>query len=349
MKGQALRPTALGWSLLAIALALASTAWWQPEPHGVLLAVGVLAAAWIAWILVPRRLARIDGRWLLPPRIHALEDVTIGLRLAAPGGCPPLQIVAEDPGNQDQITVCSLGGLDEAQTRIAWPVRFPRRGRVTLAPALAACEQPFGLLRGLRAVTTATDAVVLPALGQLERGLQTQLQRWLDEGPVSDEVGDEEIDHLRRYRAGDPLRQIHWRASARARNLVVTERRAAACRRLGIVLDNGVRHGHSSRRLERLISIAATLVVELDNAGWQIGLYGPFVNDGPILADPLRMLEALALAESQTPVDLNQCIPGDRASVVLTTRSDCQIDDHLRAFVLTLDDAEAVVHPPRHR
>ena len=167
-------------------------------------------------------------------------------------------------------------GLDQAPTRVAWSVRFPQRGRIELPSPRGQCEQPFGLLRAAAPIGEPASILVLPALGKIESGLRSQLQRWLDQGPASDETGDDEIDHLRAYRPGDPPRRIHWRATARSRSLVVSERRASACRRLALVLDTATTHGRTGRRLERLISIAATLAVELQASGWHLTLGGRF-------------------------------------------------------------------------
>jgi uncharacterized protein (DUF58 family) len=106
--------------------------------------------------------------------------------------------------------------------------------------------------------------------------------------------GDEEFNMLRAYRAGDPPRQIAWKALAREQDLLTKEFSAMASSELWIDWDDA-----RAADVEARLSILAHWVLQADGFGQAYGLRLPGVR---IPADRgeaqrARCLEALALFE----------------------------------------------------
>lgn len=341
----------LGWMMLYVAAALVFLRWFLPLrlPGALLALAAALGAALViaAW-RAPRLLARISARWSVQGSVHALEEATVGAvlsaRAGAMGGTGPFTLEAWNPTTRRPDSVLRLRGLGTQEVRPSWTVRFPRRGTVRLPPLVARSDQPFGMLSAARAVSEETEVLVLPALGSCKKELQARLRAWLEtHAAVTAELGDDELAQLRDYRAGDAPHSIHWRASARARRLLVAERHALGCRRLAVVLDTASPAGDGSR-FERLVCAAATLVHELPRQGWNVTLHGTFAPRGLHGASE-RLLEALALVVvDQRPVA--EFIPPGVPSLVLSLDQLPALDLEPRPLALSLAEAESLVHIP---
>jgi len=340
--------TAQGWILLTVSLGLfaLALAGERQQPLLAWLALSVLVAFVVAALLLPRRLRRIQGRWLLPGNVHAGSETTIGARLFADAGSAPLILRAWNPSHRRCEPIAPLPGLHAAPTRVAWVQRFHRRGRCELPPLEASGEQPFGLLRGRIAIGDGEQLLVLPALGRMQDELQQELRHWLDDQLSGEDPGDDEIAYLRPYRPGDPRRRIHWRASARAQQLLVTERQAPSSRSLAIVLDTGDRQ-RRSRRVERLIACAATLVDHLDRFGWHLRLHGSFAPSGGMRGDRDFLLECLALIEAGGSEQLARYIPDAYPTLVLALDEQRAPEPAPRLKILTLARSEELIVLPR--
>lgn len=343
-----LRPTLLGWLVLAEGAVLVSTLAWpaQSRPLGAVLGLGLIAAIGVSLLAAPRRLRALRAEWLPPEAPVAGEECLLGARLSADGGSGPFTVEAHDPQKLARTAVGTVPGLEAAPARLTWTARFPRRGVHWLPPLLAASEQPFGLIVAGREISTGLDVVVLPPVGLLKRDLRDRLDRWLEALVIGNEPGDDELSHLRGYRPGDPPHRVHWRASARARRLLVAERVAPAARRIAIVLDTD-RQLVTPRRLDRLASIAATFIDHLLRRGWEVSLHGRFAQSG-VAGDRQRLFETLALVEagpSEPP--LGECIPEGRPCLVLAGRPVELGPLRSRPLVLTLDECEELVRLPK--
>jgi uncharacterized protein (DUF58 family) len=104
--------------------------------------------------------------------------------------------------------------------RVAYDCRYERRGERAIGPATVTVGDALGLFeRDFRAATR-TDALVDPPV----RGLSGDARRVLVGGSEGGTVDDRgEFDALREYVSGDPLRDVHWKSSAKRDEFVVTE------------------------------------------------------------------------------------------------------------------------------
>jgi uncharacterized protein (DUF58 family) len=103
--------------------------------------------------------------------------------------------------------------------RIEYDCRLDERGEHVLGPATVTIEDALGLFsREFRSART-TDVLVYPPVRPLSDRAGRDLLAG-EEAPIDDRG---EFDSLREYVPGDPLRDVHWKASAKREAFVVTE------------------------------------------------------------------------------------------------------------------------------
>ena len=344
------RLTPIGWLVLGEAAVLLSSRFWParaiPEPTTVALGVAMLAAVVAAWWLAPRQLRGIEAQWLISPRVPAGEEVSVGALLRVRHGLPPCSIDAFDSVSRKIVQAVRLRALGVGSVRPAWSARFPRRGVLHLPPLRVRTSQPFGVVEVEQELGAGCEIVVLPSVGQLRRALRDRLDAWLSELIPTTADGSDEIDCLRDYRPGDPLRAVHWRASARHATLLVAKRRDPACRRLAIVLDTATAGPTAidGRSFEKLVVATASLAAACVQRGWQVSVHGGFAPHG-ISGDLPHLLEALALA-GQDGTPLADCIPAQAAVAVLTARPGAVPHGERPPLVLPLADLDDLFRLP---
>ena len=176
-----------------------------------------------------------------------------------------------------------LAGTGGASTRLIWATRFTRRGINNLPELWAEHARPFGMIKGAEFnVAQQDDILVLPSIGQIRSDKIDEIVSWIDEGHHAQDPGQDEVAQLRPYRWGDSMRTVHWRASARMRNILVTERHAPHAHKITICLDNYGPSDRRSSRFERLICATATLIDYFTEQGWQVQLIGPWIASGGV-------------------------------------------------------------------
>ncbi len=204
-----------------------------------------------------------------------------------------------------------------------WPLR---RGMLHFDRVIVSSSFPFGIVRRVIELAEPDDALVYPRLFRMNR---RTLHR-LSETPISGKKhlerggGHEEFFGLRDYRAGDSLKTIDWKRSARTGDLVTREMTQPSPPIIMIVLDlselpppskpTAARRrrwwfGKSSEGLvdpfdenERAVSLTASLVCDAHFNGYQTGL---IVLGAECMAFPVhhslphrtKMLESLAMLD----------------------------------------------------
>ena len=230
------RLTRRGGALVAVGVLLLAVSLWFDLRDVMLLAfVGIampLAAAVFVLVRTPRLAVT---RTFAPPVVPAGGWTRVSLvvknrgrrtfdgahwRDTTPDGiqAPPEAIL---PGIGPYESVLPSG---DDTVRLEYRVRMPRRGVPSIGPLRVAVFDPFGLARIDRDVGTGHELVVTPRVTVLDAALGSAasidgvvhgLQRRTH--PNSDEL------IAREYRYGDPLRRVHWAATARRGELMVRE------------------------------------------------------------------------------------------------------------------------------
>lgn len=125
-------------------------------------------------------------------------------------------------------------------SRYEYHLRSAQRGQFLIGPVTAKFLDPFGLALHRRPLgdgdqlTVTPAAVVLPPAGLVgARGNDGSSPSKARANPSNDDV------MTREYRHGDPMRRVHWAATARHGALMVRQEEAAATPEATILLDHG--------------------------------------------------------------------------------------------------------------
>jgi uncharacterized protein (DUF58 family) len=168
-------------------------------------------------------------------------------------------------------------------TNIEYRMEPPRRGIFSIDPLLVDFADPFSLVTGQLVVGTRHELVVTPAVVVLpdtgqsiaaDEGSARALQRRAS--------GGEDDLMTREYRSGDPLRRVHWRASAHHGELMVRQEEQRSHAEARILLDTR-RGGYRDRErptpdepesvaFEWALAFAAALTLRLRDSGFTVQL-----------------------------------------------------------------------------
>jgi uncharacterized protein (DUF58 family) len=254
-----------------------------------LIVIAGVAGLWNRWALV--RLSY--ERTLNQQRAFPDDEVELTIRITNRKALPlaQVQILDQFPAEvQLQHVKTSARSAYSVQTlnrqtslrwyeSVVWryTLRCPQRGAYRIGPVEITSGDPFGLYR-----THAT----LPAIARLlvyPRPLSLHELRLPAHNPLGDiRAGLLLRDPLRvvgvrDYAPGDPLKDVHWAATARTGSLQTRIYEPTTSYALAIFLDLDTfeyyYEGIDPAQVERMISAATTLAQEGLDAGYAVGLY----------------------------------------------------------------------------
>ncbi|WP_256408091.1 DUF58 domain-containing protein [Halorubrum rutilum] len=247
------------------------------------------------------QLARIDEPAVdrtLPPEGFVGEggEVRLAFEGRDAGGLSPTYVADVDDALDD-----GLAGPDEpVRTSVGdapatYRVDYLRRGERRFGPVTVTASDVFGLFEREAVVEAFDETLTYPACREIPARLRRSLY-------ADDAVGAsrrrEEFDRLREYTRGDPLRDVHWAATAKHDELVVKAFAARTERgRVAIAGETaGDREGAAGRDstggrggaadrdpADALASAAASLALALLDDGVPVDLTLP---GGEVSADP---------------------------------------------------------------
>lgn len=194
------------------------------------------------------------------------------------------------------------------RARVRTSPRFPERGRFDHVRVALETSFPFGLFVGRSLVELPVDLLVLPRLGRL-----SPLEARLTAGGATDDAprgrrGQGEFYALREWRAGEHLRGIAWKLSARRGRLLTRELTREDRPEVELVLSTWTltppTHPRRLVSFERAVSLTATLAEHVLRRGQRVTLIlaGPETRRfAPARgrADLLPLLAALAEVDCQ--------------------------------------------------
>jgi uncharacterized protein (DUF58 family) len=175
-------------------------------------------------------------------------------------------------------------------TGMAIPVTTRRRGIARCGRLEVFTRYPIGLFHAWSYVDFGLSVIVYPKPDPFAGTPPFHSTNESQEGiPIA---GDEDFNMLRAYRAGDPPRQIAWKALAREQGLLTKEFSATASSELWLDFDEA-----RAADLESRLSILAHWVLQAEAFGQSYGLRIPGASIAPNRGDlhRARCLEALAL------------------------------------------------------
>lgn len=164
------------------------------------------------------------------------------------------------------------GGFIQSGGRFSLPAHGRHRYTCTLTPVHRGYlnftsvrflkPDPLGLVYSASEIRLRERLLVFPRHVNLGKLNLPGSRKYQPQGRVmSTSVGDsEEFLSLREYRAGDPLKKIHWKSFARLNIPVIKEYHDEYCVRQGLILDTWNRSG-DSRLFEDAVSAAASFAI----------------------------------------------------------------------------------------
>jgi uncharacterized protein (DUF58 family) len=317
------RLTQEGWYWLFAACALLTTGLFKGINLITLLGC-LMLVAWGLGILTSRKVLRhLRGRRFVEEPVFAGRPFVLEVEVQNLRPWTQAALVLED-GDPDERLRWPVPLLEaRASRRLHRAIVCRRRGKGVIGPLTAATGLPFGLVRRTQTLVPPQEVMVLPALGRLHRG---RLRRWLAQTALTlgraaqqarrHPAAQAEVHGLRPFRSGDSPRWIHWRTTARKRELMVREFEERPTDNLIVVVDPGMRSAAPEARnrrqaeaLEDVISLAATICWEwCRQAGdWLVlavaGSEPAVLGGGTRRELALEMLRVLAVLERDGPTD----------------------------------------------
>ncbi|MCL2516468.1 MAG: DUF58 domain-containing protein [Microbacteriaceae bacterium] len=163
-------------------------------------------------------------------------------------------------------------GAETATLR--YTARPRRRGAYLLGPVRVFRTDPFGLARCGYAVGESKVLLVTPRIVELGRGGADEARGEGDDPelvrhaiPSADEVIP------RDYRAGDPLRRVQWRATARTGRLMVRQEEQRSSPESAVLLDTMTTRSAAPEVFDRAVELVASLGSHLLELGYLVDLH----------------------------------------------------------------------------
>lgn len=255
---------------------------------GFVLTFTLASMAGVAMLHTWRNLAHLKLRPGRCDPVFAGETAYFSITVETPSRTR-FSIAARQRGDEPIYADVSTDGV----TVLALPVASPRRGLVRCRRVEVFTRYPVGLFHAWSYVDFGLTLLVYPRPDPMAGTPPAQSKSLTEEGiPVP---GDEEFNMLRAYRAGDPPRQIAWKALAREQGLLTKEFSAMASSELWLDWEEA-RGADTEARL----SVLAHWVLQADGFGQSYGLRlpGNAIEPSRGEAHRARCLEALALFEA---------------------------------------------------
>lgn len=191
-----------------------------------------------------------------------------------------------------------------AKIRLEWAFKVARRGRLSVQLRSTGSLFPFGFLHKVVASDLARQVLVWPAV--VDYRLHLTAADWRlapNQGEVNRAGHGGDLLALRRYAPGDSPRIVHWKASARTRQLLVRQFAAEGHEGYALHVDSDAELWPRPEQFELALGLAATLAEDLYK---QERLRSVSIDDEPPqavrrLRDVESFLDRLALLERKQP------------------------------------------------
>jgi uncharacterized protein (DUF58 family) len=196
-----------------------------------------------------------------PDRVMRGEDSQVALTITNASRLFGASLVARDavrPGGTVPVPLVRL--RPGRATRVAYPVPTARRGVIVVGPLQIARRDPLALVSVVRRYGDTVKVWVRPRVHPIAAvpvGLSRSMDGRIDRVPY----GSITFAALREYVAGDDLRRVHWRTSARVGELMVRENVDTSLPRIVVLLDDRARAHSEESTFEDACEAAASVIV----------------------------------------------------------------------------------------
>src|SRR6266508_4555564 len=278
LRSRIFTPRALGFAGAGVALYLAGRLTGASELY--MLAVAALLLPLGGFVIVRWGTYRLGcTRSLRPVRTAVGGRISVTVRLRNLGRLETGVLLLEDRlpyqlGPPARFVVPGIAGDD--RELLNYEINAGARGRYTVGPLAVRLSDPFGLAQVTSELAGTSEVVVHPKVeslappslgGELASAASTKVRHLFSQG--------DEFYTTRDYRAGDDLRKVHWRSSAKRGQLMIRQEERPWQARALIALDlrRGAHRGQGGQAsFERMVSIAASIAVRLGASGYELGM-----------------------------------------------------------------------------
>jgi uncharacterized protein (DUF58 family) len=304
-RGHRILPTIPGLVLIGLSFGIGTAAYNSPSNILFITLSLLLACLILSGVLSWLNLRGVRWRLRVAPPLRVGHDMVIALELrntkrflptyglwfefAARSAAPAAEQRAESTVTGRGIDVrATLAKADAAEargrgvlpgrldpggeSRVEWVLKPDRRGLLRVELAGVGSLFPFGFLRKEIGTGLSAETLVWPAPVEYRRHPAAGPRRSLGGERVARAGTGGDLLALRRYTAGDSHRLIHWKASARTRQLLVRQFSAENAEGFSLWLRTDAGMWTNAEQFELLISFVATLAEDFFRAGRLIGV-----------------------------------------------------------------------------
>ena len=284
-------PTRQGWSTLLAGIASIVLGRLFGLIEMYVVGTALLAAFGLALLIVNRPLPRLAVRRVArPATVGVGEAARVDIQVANHSSVRSPKLTLWEPVGDKGGAPMQLAPLGSGEAvSAAYRVPTSRRGIVHTGPLRAERFDPLGLARRSSWLAGAGEVLVVPqqltlafptagSAGRL--GEHLRMKSYGQSGT--------EFHSQREYIAGDDLRRINWKSSARSTTLIVRETALEGIQRCTVVLDTQA-EGYDHDGFERAVIAAASVVAAASAASIAGRLVAPGLDlRGPDVA-PLSL------------------------------------------------------------
>ncbi|MFT4548732.1 MAG: hypothetical protein ACI8XO_004957 [Verrucomicrobiales bacterium] len=219
--------TARGGTFLGASLVCLIVGTLFGERAGVHLGIFGLLVLGIAWAAAYFNLVGLEFHRELPAHAFAQEDFSVRLKVTnSKRRLDSFAINVEDsmlPFSNRGLSATWVRSLGSSE--LSFSTRVPRRGVVNRSSLVVESTFPFGLFRTGRKISVPISLTIFPKPvipRALEEAEDSDMLEGMSRGtPTRDPSGD--FRAIREFQSGDPMKAVHWHATARAGKVMVRE------------------------------------------------------------------------------------------------------------------------------
>lgn len=271
----------------------------------ILLAIPVVSFLWLVLVYLGRKL-HLSRKITL--KIEEDDYLEIILEVKNKSILPVSDVVLEDflscaPAAERQRSIMLDFLMPGSTNKLAYRCLCSQRGRYDLGPLTAYFFDPLGLFYFKEKYPVYSELYVYPRTFNIRKfpALNKGSSPWMGIETSRVSGDDDEFYGVREYKRGDPLKKIHWMASARKNQLIVKEFQRQSFFRATIMFDlekdDNFGEGKESVA-EYSIKIAASIAKYLINLGVSVEIIShagelvhiPFNKGAEHLEDIFRFL-----------------------------------------------------------
>jgi uncharacterized protein (DUF58 family) len=208
-----------------------------------------------------------------PVRVVRGDSATVAIDLeVGPGSLRWVSAVDDSTGQRTWLPAASSEDSSPRSVSLEWPIDSTRRGLFEVGPHRLVVADPFGLRSATLASRDRSPVLVVPRIHPIPVRELSAIGQDEREG---DRPGSDHFHSLREYVVGDPMKAVHWKASAKSGTLMVRRMVDTTIPWALVVLDVNTRaYNKETALFDDLDSEAFEAAVD-ETASWAWALCGP--------------------------------------------------------------------------